>query len=116
MFKFKFQKENKGENFQGLDLLTKLLTPKAKEKTTGPLIEELNANEENGSDDEDGEEEEDGDMWYLEQEVCKDDELKITDIKYGFAQTKSNVFSKLSVSIFGYTILIRGVALLLLCH
>lgn len=42
------------------------------------------------------EEDEEGDVWYLEQQVPQD-EIKLSDVKYGFAQTKSNIFSKLSV-------------------
>jgi hypothetical protein len=43
MFKFKFEKQTKGENFDGLDLLTKLLTPNNSNssKTTAPLIQEI---------------------------------------------------------------------------
>ncbi|CAF0856442.1 unnamed protein product [Brachionus calyciflorus] len=98
-FKFKFQKENKGEKFEGLDLLTKLLTPNInKTKKSGPLIEELNAegdNKEDGEEDDEDEEEEDGDLWYLEQNISQNDDFKISDIKYGFAQTKSSIFQKL---------------------
>ncbi len=42
-----------------------------------------------------------GDEWFIEQDL-KENEAKgtpLTTIKYGFALTKSNVFSKLSVSI-----------------
>ncbi len=134
-FKFKYAKANKGEQFEGLDLITKLLTPanvvpNAAAKT-GPLIEELDfdagklleenfkmlkvfklrfiieANGQEGSEqceDEVAEDEEDGDIWYVDQKVGtnaeNDSEIKLNnlDIKYGFAQTKSNVFSKLSVN------------------
>jgi len=43
MFKFKFEKEIKGQNFQGLDLLTKLLTPRSNVSSAGPLIQELDS-------------------------------------------------------------------------
>ncbi|RNA15731.1 SHQ1 -like protein [Brachionus plicatilis] len=91
IFKFKFIKENKGENFQGLDLLTKLLTPISKPKSN--LIEEVSSSQENENEIDDNDEE--GDIWYLEQNMPQD-EIKISDIKYGFGQTKSNIFSKLS--------------------
>lgn len=39
-FKFKYEKANKGENFDGLDLLTKLLTAPTNKKTS-LLIEEI---------------------------------------------------------------------------
>lgn len=63
--------------------------------------------------DEDDDDAENGDQWYVEQqnpnlddEKEEDEEEKISlknrsseEIKYGFAQTKSNVFAKLSVII-----------------
>jgi hypothetical protein len=42
MFKFKFEKLNKGENFDGLDLLTKLLTHKTT-NSTASLIQEISS-------------------------------------------------------------------------
>ena len=46
VFKFKLEKANKGEHFDGLELITKLLTPETSSshnKPTAPLIEELDA-------------------------------------------------------------------------
>jgi hypothetical protein len=132
-FKFKYAKANKGEQFVGLDLITKLLTPaniaSSATKNT-PLIEELGSVKDNilnetskikliikiysfksidnasGENEqcEDEEDDEDGDIWYVDQKVGNnaenDSEIKLNnlEIKYGFAQTKSNVFSKLSVT------------------
>lgn len=109
-FKFKFEKANVGEQFEGLDLLTKLLTSNkpSKQKATGALIEEISSNNhENLEEDihESSEEEiEEGDEWFIEQNVNSDNmdeneiDLNSISVKYGFAQTKTNVFSKLSVS------------------
>jgi hypothetical protein len=50
---------------------------------------------------EEDEEEEEEDEWFIEQNVNQedDDDIKLSNnqIKYGFAQTKCNVFAKLSV-------------------
>ena len=53
-----------------------------------------------GAEDEE-EEEEEGIQWYIDQKVSNDGDgvqLINSGVKYGFAQTKCNVFSKLSVS------------------
>lgn len=44
--------------------------------------------------------EDDGSEWFIEQKVNIESELNLNlnPCKYGFAQTKSNVFSKLSVN------------------
>lgn len=111
IFKLKYKKKNSGEHFEGLDLLTKLLTPNcAPHKLASNLIEEVDgaANDKQdegstGNAGEDDDEEEDEIQWYIDQKVSNeedDSDIKLicSDIKYGFAQTKSNVFSKLSVS------------------
>jgi hypothetical protein len=49
-FKFKYAKANRSEHFEGLDLITKLLTPanvNTASASSGPLIEELDL--ENGT-------------------------------------------------------------------
>jgi hypothetical protein len=99
-----------GEPFEGLDLLTKLLTSNkpSKPKSSGILIEEISSNN-NENPEEDAnqrseEEIEEGDEWFIEQSVNPDHigeneiDLNSISVKYGFAQTKANVFSKLSVS------------------
>ena len=117
MFKFKFEKEKEGEMFEGLDMITKLLQPMSgnANKSAGPiapLIEELSedtaSKEKNEGDEDDADEEEDDEIeWFIEQQANvneKDDselDVNLTTgprIKYGFAGTKSNVFSKLGVS------------------
>lgn len=111
-FKFKYEKETKGQKFDGLDLITKLLTPCTKpsdkleteKKATGPLIEEINPEEEEEDVNYQETAEDEGDIWYVEQNKNTQDTEEtetikinsIDSIKYGFAQTKSNIFSKLS--------------------
>ena len=112
----------------GLDLLTRLLTPASKtpvlideintvkndskdtevnENNEKQYPSEKKENEDNhhlATDDDqvDDNDNNDGDEWYLEQKVNDFDEshIQLTKVrcKYGFAQTKSNVFSRLSVS------------------
>ena len=52
MFKFKLEKANKGEHFDGLELITKLLTPVSGDskqpQQTVPLIEELDIKDAKG--------------------------------------------------------------------
>lgn len=52
MFKFKLEKANKGEHFDGLELITKLLTPVSgdskQQQQTVPLIEELDIKDAKG--------------------------------------------------------------------
>jgi hypothetical protein len=62
-------------------------------------LENLNEDDAN-QDYEDEEEEDDGSEWFIEQKINIENEsnLNINPCKYGFAQTKSNVFSKLSVN------------------
>ena len=103
-FEFKYSKANPGELFEGLDLLTKLLTPLSSTTKTKPLIEELDSIENEAECEEEEDDDEDGDKWFIEQQVRDDDcddDLKLgnTISKYGFALTKSNIFSKLSVKI-----------------
>lgn len=121
MFKLKYKKKNSGEHFEGLDLLTKLLTPDcAPHKLASNLIEEVdgtaNDKQDEGSTENAGEEDDEAEddeiQWYHDQKVNNeedDSDIKLisADIKYGFAQTKSNVFSKLSVS---YISMIVGTA------
>lgn len=105
MFKFRFQKEVKGQTFEGLDLLTKLLTPISKESGKNParpLIEEVSSAE-NLKDNETDEDDEEELEWFVEQNLNQNEQLASdltkTSPKYGFANMKSNIFSKLSVNI-----------------
>lgn len=41
---------------------------------------------------------EDGDQWYIDQNLENEETIEVPSaVKYGFAQTKSDVFNKLSV-------------------
>jgi len=106
VFKLRYRKKNVGENFEGLDLLTKLLTPNcAPQKLAGNLIEEVGGSEEVQEADADVDDDNDDEIqWYIPQSVnsyeeCGDEvKLSQSQIKYGFAQTKCNVFSRLNVN------------------
>ena len=83
----------------------------SKPKSSGTLIEEISSNN-NETPDKDTHEEsedeiEDGDEWFIEQNVNSDNvndiDLNSISVKYGFAQTKTNVFSKLSVSHYSFS-------------
>ena len=113
-FNAKIAKETKGEFFDGLDMLTKLLTPPDTDASTfSPyLVEEISDVEQelkvkdeslalgaqssvdNTIEDfADYEDEEDFD-WYIEQDL-QDTQVVIGSVKYGFAQTKSGMSEKL---------------------
>ncbi|XP_077978268.1 protein SHQ1 homolog [Glandiceps talaboti] len=106
-FDFKFAKESPGEEFEGLDMLTKLLAPKGTVCAAAPLIEVIG--EENGTDGaeephyvedseewaEDVEDEDDFD-WQIEQEPYQDEaSLLASNVKYGFANQRNGVFQQL---------------------
>ena len=105
-FKFKYLKCNQGENFEGLDLITKLLTAPSSTNKAKQLIEEV-ANDDDDDNEED-DDEEDSNKWFIEQfpneNNADSDEIKLTSTTsyYGFALTKSNVFTKLSVITFTF--------------
>jgi len=93
-FNFKFLKETPDEHFEGLDLVTKLLThPKEAIMKTKALIEEIPSNN-----DEDEDSFDSGDEWFVDQteEEQNNASIQLETVKYGFAMTKSNVFAKLS--------------------
>ncbi|XP_070559764.1 protein SHQ1 homolog isoform X2 [Ptychodera flava] len=105
-FVLKFPKVNAGENFEGLDMLTKLLAPKGQVSAAPPLIEVMeqrpgdDASESVRGDEQseefEGEEEEEFD-WQIDQqphEELSDDLLK-SNVKYGFANKRSCVFQEL---------------------
>ncbi|CAL1533265.1 unnamed protein product, partial [Lymnaea stagnalis] len=92
-------KQNKGEHFDGLNLLTKLLTPKkGKElpeiEVVGPVIGENNS----GESDEDGES-----SWFLEQIPNEEPEpiasLGLKDTTYGFANKKRNTLNQITTEL-----------------
>ncbi|KAG7214580.1 hypothetical protein INR49_022974 [Caranx melampygus] len=88
-------KETAGEHFEGLQMLTSLLTPKGS-RSAQPLVEDLSkgCSESTGDDGEDEEEEFD---WQVEQEVYTEssaEELRALQ-KYGFGNQRSGVFARL---------------------
>ncbi|XP_006819470.1 protein SHQ1 homolog [Saccoglossus kowalevskii] len=89
-FNIRIPKENPGENFDGLDMLTKLLAPKGKTSAAQPLIQVVGET----SCVDDGEEEEFD--WQIEQEQNQEiQDTVISDVKYGFANLRSGVFKTL---------------------
>ncbi|ESO89850.1 hypothetical protein LOTGIDRAFT_233998 [Lottia gigantea] len=91
-FNIKFPKKIPGEVFEGLDLLTKLLTPKGELSASQPLLEIIGSNpdvlpsELLETDEID---------WYIDQKPCTDNSI-IGQYSYGFADKKSQVFKNLS--------------------
>ncbi|XP_076039747.1 protein SHQ1 homolog [Oratosquilla oratoria] len=87
------QKQTPGENFQGLDMLTSLLTPPGTSGVNKPLIEVI------GGDDQGeallGDESDDMEDWYYEQHLPEENTVILSGQKYGFAGTHSGVFSSL---------------------
>lgn len=107
-FLVRLPKKNRGENFEGLDMLTKLLTaPRQKAACTAkagaPLIEVVeNSGNSNDTDVEAIQEQEEEFDWHLEQivrEQAADDELSLLSEKYGFASSKSGLFGSLGEEI-----------------
>lgn len=90
-FLIKLSKASPGEHFEGLDLLTKLLSNKDKNKSKRPLIEVI-------GDDYYSPEEIDEDFdWNVDQEVREEsDELSLSGEKYGFANKYSGVMARIS--------------------
>ncbi|GFR70690.1 protein SHQ1 [Elysia marginata] len=87
-------KKIRGQWFEGLDMLTKLLTPKRAEASNHVEVEVIaSANEED--DDEGNKTELDFEFdWFVEQTVQQPDcELKLEGPKYGFARKKSNALN-----------------------
>ncbi|XP_078677362.1 protein SHQ1 homolog [Branchiostoma floridae x Branchiostoma belcheri] len=88
-------KECPGEHFEGLDLLTKLLAPKGVRSASGAGVEVLGTGTDDAEEEEEDEEEID---WQVEQvpwwENQPQSEIQ-PGMKYGFANRRSGVFSKL---------------------
>lgn len=96
VFSIQVPKEREGQEFEGLDMITSLLSV-PKQKVRHPLIQEVvgEGEEEVSSDQED---EGDGIEWCLEQVVslqAETTEKWLMGEKYGFANSKSNVFQRL---------------------
>ncbi|XP_060574596.1 protein SHQ1 homolog [Ruditapes philippinarum] len=91
-------KQTPGEHFEGLDMLTKLLEAKGKKPAPSSLIEVIDDGTLEGTDeadnDDDDELDEDFD-WRIEQVPYKEQPKLTGAPKYGFANQKSGVFSRL---------------------
>jgi protein SHQ1 len=92
----KLRKINQGEHFEGLDMITSLLSVPKRKNALNPLIQET-------GDDDQGEEREfdDGDLeleWSLVQSTplfSMEEERNILGEKYGFGNSKQNIFNRL---------------------
>ena len=90
-FVIKLSKATPGEHFEGLDLLTKLLSTNENNKFIKPLIEVI------GGENSASEEIDENFEWNLEQEVRQEsDELALSGEKYGFADQYSGVMARVS--------------------
>ncbi|XP_062567775.1 protein SHQ1 homolog, partial [Saccostrea cucullata] len=99
VFTIEVPKETPGETFEGLDMITSLLTPKT-QKNNKPLIEVFgNGDNEEDRSQPDEEKEEDFD-WFVEQKPYKETELSLDGPKYGFANQKSGVFKRLQDEVY----------------
>ncbi|XP_061179082.1 protein SHQ1 homolog [Saccostrea echinata] len=99
VFTIEVPKETAGKMFEGLDMITSLLTPKT-QKSNKPIIEVIgNGDKEEDKSQVDEEKEEDFD-WYLEQKPYKENELSLDGPKYGFANQKSGVFKRLQDEVY----------------
>ncbi|XP_069141108.1 protein SHQ1 homolog isoform X2 [Argopecten irradians] len=96
-FTIKVPKATEGEVFEGLDMLTKLLTPKGQTSAASPLIQVLDSSDE-VTKDTDLEIDEDFD-WHVDQKVYVEDKLPMDAPKYGFANTRCGVFKRLQEDI-----------------
>ena len=90
-----------GENFEGLEFISSLLTKKSITKPTSPLIEVVggeNAGDEHDNDD-DGDDDDDGDQWLWDQTTVSerldddDEDLDLRQPKYGFNGKASGLFT-----------------------
>lgn len=111
-YTIKVPKETKGQQFEGLDMITKLLTPKGQTTAQSPMIEVLSESNNTGVDKESEEEVEDVDEeedidWHIEQIPYTEPELSLDCPKYGFANQKSGIFSRLQDEVVGVVDLIN---------
>ncbi|XP_076313606.1 protein SHQ1 homolog [Tachypleus tridentatus] len=87
-FTIKMPKTSPGEVFEGLDMITKLLTPSGKLSAASPLIEVLDSTElEEDKDDDEFD-------WQIEQIPWSDDTI-VCGEKYGFASERYGVCTRL---------------------
>lgn len=93
------QKETHGQNFEGLDMLTKLLQPPGADGVTKPLIEVIRDDSKASSSDDEFGDEDDID-WFYEQKL-NEEVIVTTGHKYGFANTHTGVFTALRSELHG---------------
>ncbi|XP_071804641.1 protein SHQ1 homolog [Asterias amurensis] len=96
-FEICLPKETPGEVFQGLDMLTKLLTPKGQRSAEQPGIEVIgeNGNEGEALDEENADDQGEID-WQMEQKPFQQEEDALMgETHYGFANKRSGVFQRL---------------------
>ncbi|CAL4191806.1 unnamed protein product, partial [Meganyctiphanes norvegica] len=93
------QKETVGENFEGLDMLTKLLQPPGADGVKQPLIEVVGDEKKGSSSDDDCDDDEEID-WFYEQKL-NEEVIVTTGHKYGFANTHTGVFTALRSELHG---------------
>lgn len=100
-FVIKVPKQVPGEEFDGLDMITKLLTPKGQTSAKQPLIEVIDDGNEHNPENPDSEEEEEEEEfdWHVKQHPFQEEEVLLDAPKYGFANQRSGVFGKLQEEI-----------------
>ena len=91
VFTIKVPKECKGQDFEGLDMITSLLCVPKRVKRQ-PLIEEIEDDERQNVDNASQDDEEDIDWCLEEAQPDEDQGESLTGRKYGFANQKSNIF------------------------
>lgn len=95
-------KESPGEMFEGLDMLTSLLTPKS-QKLKKPVIEVIKKDEDEKVEEEahlEEEKQEEEFDWHVEQQPYKEKELLLDGQTYGFANQKSGIFKRLQDEVY----------------
>ncbi|XP_052780124.1 protein SHQ1 homolog [Mya arenaria] len=96
-FHITFPKETPGQEFEGLDMITKLLAPKGKTSAEGPLIQVVDEAESNQAQPLEDEEFD----WRIEQQPYVEPVSPLSAPKYGFANQKFGVFARLQEDLVG---------------
>jgi protein SHQ1 len=96
-FLIKVPKLNVGQHFEGLDLLTKLLTPNTKQITKRPLIEVINEEQTTSDSNHLIESIDEEFEWHFEQTLRQEsDDLLLCGEKYGFANEQTGIIARLA--------------------
>ncbi|KAL3851863.1 hypothetical protein ACJMK2_015564 [Sinanodonta woodiana] len=93
-------KETRGQYFDGLEMLTKLLAPKGTTSAQAPLIEIIDSDDKVDDEVVQAELEETFD-WFIEQIPYVEEEIPLGAPKYGFALQRSGVFNRLQSELSG---------------